>query len=361
MLVWIVFLATGSEIPTRMAGVDWHMHEMVFGYTSAVIAGFLLTAIPNWTGRLPIMGWPTALLSGLWVLGRVALFFSAYLPLYFASVLDSAFLILLGLVIGREIVAGKNWRNLKIVLIVAALAILNVFYHVEAQTSIAYEGYSIRLGVGMIILLISVIGGRIIPSFTRNWLKRQGDVPLPVPFNSFDKYLLIATGAGLVLWAVFPGYIVTRGAASLIGILHLLRLWRWVGWRTSSEPMLLILHVSYVFIPLGFLMIGLGEILPGWRGATSIPHAFTAGAIGSLTLGMMSRVSMGHSGRLTQATRPVTILYVLIVGAGIFRIWAEMDPGSIMLLHLSATLWIASFVGFVLVYFPILTRPRLQK
>ncbi len=361
MLVWILFLSTGNEIPTRMVGVDWHMHEMVFGYGSAVIAGFLLTAIPNWTGRLPIMGWPTALLSGLWVLGRVALFFSAYLPLYLAPVLDSAFLIVLCLVIGREIIAGKNWRNLKIVMIIGALAIINVFFHVEAHNSIAYEGYSIRLGVGMIILLISIVGGRVIPSFTRNWLKRQSDGPLPTPFNTFDKYLLIATGATLILWVAFPGHVITRGATSIVGISHLFRVWRWAGWRTFSEPMLAILHISYVFIPIGFLTIGLGDMLPGWQGETSIPHAFTAGAIGSLTLAMMSRVSLGHSGRPIKATWPVTTLYALILGAAVFRIWAEMDPSSVMLLHLSATLWIASFAGFVAIYIPILTRPKLQK
>ncbi|MCF6302911.1 MAG: NnrS family protein, partial [Devosiaceae bacterium] len=237
MSLWIGFLALGLEIPSRMAGVDWHMHEMVFGYSSAVIAGFLLTAVPNWTGRLPIIGWPTAVLSGLWVLGRVAVFFSEYLPDFGAAMIDSSFLLVLALVIGREVIAGKNWRNLKILIIIGALAGANILFHIEAINGSAYQGLGVRFGVGLIILLITIIGGRVVPSFTRNWLVKQGKTTLPLPRNKVDNLVEFSTAIALVTWIFIPE---TRGLWAgylIVGGLHLVRLCRWVGCETFGEPM----------------------------------------------------------------------------------------------------------------------------
>jgi len=358
MLVWVIFLATGRTIPSDMAGVDWHMHEMLFGYSSAVIAGFLLTAVPNWTGRMPIIGWPTALLSGLWLLGRGVMFFSEYLPNLVAPIIDISFLLVFAAVIAREILAGNNTRNLKVLILVGLLAIANIIFHIEAANGTAFEGYGVRMGIGLIIMLLALIGGRVIPSFSRNWLSRQKPGRLPVPFNSYDKAVLAVTGATLAVWIVLPEHMVTQALSLFSAALHFVRLYRWAGWRTFSEPLVAILHVGYFFVPLGFLMLGLGDILPGFAGAMRIPHAWMAGGVGIITLAMMTRASLGHSGRPLKSTPAITTIYALVIAAVLFRITAEMVPFQTWLLHASATTWILGFALYVVIYFPIFTKPR---
>ncbi len=342
MLIWVVTISTGS-VPG--IDVDWHMHEMVFGYTTAVIAGFLLTAVPNWTGRMPVVGWPVSGLAAVWLAGRIALLF----PWSAGALIDVSFLLILGAVIAREVIAGKNWKNLPVLALVMLLAVANGVFHYEALSGGAYRGYGIRAGVGVIVFLISLIGGRVIPSFTRNWLAKRGEGRLPVPFNRYDKVTLLVSGVFIISWIAAPEFWLLRGLAIVVGVLHLVRLSRWAGDRTFAEPLLTILHVGYLFIPVGYLMIGFGA---------GVPHAWTAGAGGVMTLAIMTRASLGHSGRALTASRGISAIYVMVVLAVVTRILAEFFPGSIGLLHLSATTWILGFAGFVAVYFPLLTRPK---
>lgn len=358
LTIWIYSLISGQSVPSRLPGAEWHMHEMVFGYTTAVIAGFLLTAVPNWTGRLPVVGWPVALLAGLWVAGRIATFFSLYLPVLLASVIDISFLLVLGGIIGQEVVAGKNWRNLKVLVVVLLLALANAMFYVESANGTAFEGYAIRLGVGTIILLIMLIGGRVIPSFTRNWMMRNNVAGVPTPFNRFDMVAMVVGGGAIAFWVLAPENTALRWVLGLAGLLHLIRVARWAGWKTFAEPMVAVLHVAYVFIPVGFIMLALGDILPGWRGPLEIPHAWMVGAIGGMTLAMMTRVSLGHSGRALQSSRAIVATYAAILVAVLFRIASEMVPGADYLLDISAIGWIGGFAGFAIIYFPILARPR---
>ncbi len=361
MLLWVFFLAMGLDIPSRMSGVDWHLHEFVFGYTSAVIGGFLMTAVPNWTGRMPVTGWRVAALAGLWLAGRLALLFSAYLPPLLAPAIDVSFIIVLAAVIGREIIAGKNWRNLKVLIILALLGAANIVFHYESYTGAGFDGYGIRMGVGLIILLIMVVGGRIIPSFTRNWLARRGPGRLPTPFNGFDKLVMGVSAATLLLWVIVPESIAMRPLAALVAALNFARLWRWAGWRTLKEPLVTILHIGYFFIPYGFLTIALGDWLPGWTRAAQIPHAFTAGAIGLVTLAMLTRTSLGHSGRPLRATWAITGIYALVLLAALTRIAGEFWPDVQPFLHASATFWILGFGWFTLYYIPIFFKPRVKS
>lgn len=358
MSLWISFLALGLEIPSRMAGVDWHMHEMVFGYTSAVIAGFLLTAVPNWTGRLPIIGWSAALLSGLWVLGRGAVFFSEFLPQFAAPVVDGSFLLVLALVIGREVIAGKNWRNLKVLINIAALAGANILFHIESLYGAAYQGYGVRLGVGLIILLITIIGGRVVPSFTRNWLAKHNKNTLPLPRNMLDNAVEILTAIALLVWTFVPDAAGLWGGYLLIGALHLFRLWRWVGWHALAEPMVSVLHAGYLFVGVGFFILAYANLSAGAFQSSQIPHAWMAGAIGIMTMAMMTRASLGHSGRPIKASAAITLVYIFIIAATLFRMVAEFYPSDILWLHLSATTWIAGFALYLVVYFPIFTRKK---
>ncbi len=356
--LWISFLALGLEIPSRMAGVDWHMHEMVFGYTSAVIAGFLLTAVPNWTGRLPIIGWPAALLSGLWVLGRGAVFFSEFLPQFAVPVVDGSFLLVLALVIGREVIAGKNWRNLKVLVIIAALAGANILFHIESLYGAAYQGYGVRLGVGLVILLITIIGGRVVPSFTRNWLAKHNKNTLPLPRNMLDNAVETLTAIALLVWTFVPDAAGLWGGYLLIGALHLFRLWRWVGWHALAEPMVSVLHAGYLFVGVGFFMLAYANLSAGAFQSNQIPHAWMAGAIGIMTMAMMTRASLGHSGRPIKASAAITLVYIFIISTTLFRMVAEFYPSDILWLHLSATTWIAGFALYLVVYFPIFTRKK---
>ncbi len=358
MSLWISFLALGLEIPSRMAGVDWHMHEMVFGYTSAVIAGFLLTAVPNWTGRLPIIGWPAALLSGLWVLGRGAVFFSEFLPQFAVPVVDGSFLLVLALVIGREVIAGKNWRNLKVLVIIAALAGANILFHIESLYGAAYQGYGVRLGVGLVILLITIIGGRVVPSFTRNWLAKHNKNTLPLPRNMLDNAVETLTAIALLVWTFVPDAAWLWGGYLLIGALHLFRLWRWVGWHALAEPMVSVLHAGYLFVGVGFFMLAYANLSAGAFQSNQIPHAWMAGAIGIMTMAMMTRASLGHSGRPIKASAAITLVYIFIISTTLFRMVAEFYPSDILWLHLSATTWIAGFALYLVVYFPIFTRKK---
>lgn len=217
--LWIPMLSGVSILPTAFDPVSWHAHAFLFGYLSAVVAGFVLTAVPNWTGRLPIVGWSLGGLFALWVAGRIAVAVSGLLPSLLVAIVDVAFPVTLGLVIAREIVAGKNWRNLIVLAMLAVFTFGNALFHWEAaRGEYAAHGYGLRLGLGAGLMMIGVIGGRIVPSFTRNWLAKRGTGRLPTPpMQRFDKLALVCLMAGLLLWVLVPTHPVTGAALLLVG------------------------------------------------------------------------------------------------------------------------------------------------
>lgn len=354
--LWLAIFAGHVSLPTTFAPRDWHVHEMLFGYVVAVVAGFLLTAVPNWTGRLPIQGAPLGTLFGTWLAGRLATTFSGAIGWELALALDAIFLLLLAAAAAREIVAGRKWSNLKIVAIVALLAVVNIAFHLEAHFRGLAE-YSTRAGVGLVVTLVCVIGGRIVPSFTRNWLARRAPGPLPVPFGRFDVVTMVAHVLAMLAWVVAPSGRVVAGALAVAGLLHLIRLARWAGYRTFSDRLVLILHVAYAFVPVGFFLSALSAldlVVPG-----AGVHAWTGGAIGTMTLAVMSRASLGHTGQALSASFFTQIIYASIVIAAVARICAALDPDrSIPLLTVSGFAWTVAFVGFALAYAPLLCRAR---
>jgi uncharacterized protein involved in response to NO len=241
-------------ILTAFAPRDWHFHEMLYGYVSAVITGFLLTAIPNWTGRLPLQGAPLFTLVATWLAGRAAVSFSAAIGWLAAAIIDVSFLLLVASAAAREIVAGRNWRNLRVVIIVGALALANIGCHLEAHFQ-GLADYSMRFGIAIVVLLLSVIGGRVTPSFTHNWLVRENPGTLPFPFDRFDAAVLIVSVFALGIWISFPDSYAAAAGLLVGAILHAIRLSRWAGMRTWREPLVLILHVGYAFVPLGFALL----------------------------------------------------------------------------------------------------------
>ena len=191
ILAWLPQFYGELALSTSFAPRDWHVHEMLYGYLPAVITGFLLTAVPNWTGRMPLQGGPLLVLVLVWATGRVAVTTSAWIGWEAAAVIDSAFLLLVAAAMAREIVKGRNWRNLKVLIVLGVLVAGNILFHIEAHTLGAAD-YGIRFGIAATMMLIMLVGGRIIPSFTRNWLVRQNPGRLPAPFGRFDLVTMIA-------------------------------------------------------------------------------------------------------------------------------------------------------------------------
>lgn len=361
MSLWIGFLAGLWPLAEGYGALAWHAHEMIFGYGAAVVAGFLLTAVPNWTGRLPVAGPRLLLLFLLWCAARIAFLVTGLTGPLPAVVLDSLFLPCLLLFMAREIVVGRNWRNLKPLVLVGLLAVADIGFHIEALSTGATSASS-RVGVAALIGLIMLIGGRIVPSFTHTWLLRLGSEHLPVSFNRFDLAALVISGMALLLWIVAPEGVTTGALFLIAAIFQFARLWRWAGLHTWREPLVLILHIGYAFIPLGFLLGAICILSPGALAGTAALHAWTVGAIGIMTLAVMTRATRGHTGRALTASTFTVGTYAAIVAASALRIGAGAVPESNgALLELAGAAWIMAFGLFLIEYAPILLKPRLER
>jgi len=356
ILAWLPMFAGELTLSTAFDPIDWHVHEMLYGFLPAVVTGFLLTAIPNWTGRLPIQGAPLFVLVAVWLAGRVAVTFSADIGWLTAAIIDVSFLVLVVGAAAREIVAGNNWRNLRVIAMVTLLLAGNVAFHLEAHFNGSAE-YSARVGIAAIVLLLAVIGGRIVPSFTRNWLARENPGRLPVPFGKFDGAIVLFSAAVLALWIVLPAGRTVASALIAAGALHIVRLARWAGDRTWRDRLVLILHVGYVFVSLGFLLIGAAalDLVPADAGT----HAWMVGAAGTMTLAVMTRASLGHTGNALIASPVTQAIYAAVVIAALARICASLRPEwSEPLLQIAVFGWVVAFFGFAAVYGPLLVRAR---
>lgn len=352
ILLWIPLHAGTFPWRSQLSPLDWHIHEMLYGYVPAIVAGFLLTAIPNWTGRLPVCGAPLAGLALLWLAGRVAMLMTGAIGLVTAAAIDSAFLAVLLAVTLREIVSGKNWRNMRVLVLVLILLAGNVAFHIETiQTGAAT--YGTRIGIAAIILLISLVGGRVVPSFTHNWLVRENPGRLPVSFNRFDVVVIVLSAISFVSWIAAPAATVTGALLILAGLLHVVRLARWAGDRAWRDRLVLVLHIAYAFVPLGFLLTGAAALWPDHAPTSAGIHAWTGGAVGMMTMAVMTRASLGHTGQELAATPATQAIYACLFVAAILRI-AAACTGSIGLLHASGTAWILAFAGFAVVYGPLL-------
>jgi len=329
---------------------------MLYGYVPAVIAGFLLTAIPNWTGRLPICGAPLAALTALWLAGRLAMLLSVQLGILTAALVDIAFLATLAVVAAREVVVGHNWRNLRVLAVLGVLIAGNVVFHAEVYL-FGRADYGVRIGIAAVIVLIMLVGGRIVPSFTHNWLARREKGRMPAPFSRFDIASIAVSVAALAIWIGWPDSTVTGLALLAAAVMQVARLARWAGDRTVADRLVLVLHVGYAFVPVGFALLGASILCPSVIPSTVGIHAWTAGAIGLMTLAVMTRASLGHTGQPLAAGAGTQAIYLLALCAVTLRMIAGFD-GSMMLLELASAAWVAAFGGFVLLYGPTLSRQR---
>lgn len=329
----------------------WHGHEMLFGFTSAAIAGFLLTAVANWTKRPPISGIPLLVLCGLWLLARLTWYLPNPSVLPIAAMLDVGFDCLLLVLFTRELIAADNRRNLKIAAVLFFYTALNVGMYFALFSGISDPAQWLRAAMYLVIFLISIIGGRVIPLFTGNWLRQN--LPAckqPPAFNTVDLAAVVITAVFmLTALAALP---IAGALGILAGLAQLLRLMRWQGWNTAPEPLLWSLHLGYAWLGVGLLLNGVA--LLGAIPASAGIHALTVGAISGLIVAMSSRAALGHTGRALTSHPLLTSAFILINMAALSRVLAALFPGMTVLFVVSALAWIAAFGAYCVRYFPIL-------
>lgn len=356
--LWMHAFVSADAMVGAAPALAWHIHEMLFGFIAAIVAGFLLTAVPNWTGSLPVMGWPLAGLFALWAAGRAAMLLYAELGLA-AAVIDSAFLVVLVGLLGREVITGGNVKNLPVIVLASLFALANIGFHAALALGLDWRPAQ-GVAIGVIAMLIALIGGRIVPSFTRNWMVQQGYRDLPAPMGLYDRASLVALGAALVFWIALPFDWFTGALLLIAGAMHTVRLARWKGWKTGAEPLVLILHAGYAWLPVALVLMGLSMIAPGLVPASAALHALTAGAMGTMTLAVMTRASLGHTGRERTADVWTSVIFALVVLGALVRVFGPivLGPAAFAVFGISAIVWSGAFALFVLRYGPILMMPR---
>ena len=360
LILWIFTFSGDVALPSALDPMIWHRHEMLFGYVGAIIAGFLLTAIPNWTDRPPIAGWPLGGFVGLWVAARIAVLFSAWTGMLAAAMIDVGFYFLLTLFATREVIATKN-RNLPPVVFVFLMGVSNATDHLAAAQLIPDAELGIRGGISVVVMLITLIGGRIIPAFTRNWMTKHGiTLHLSTQPTHFDLAASVMTAVALTGWIAAPTSLLAAGFLVAAGCAQAVRLSRWGGRRSVRDPLVLVLHIGYLWIPIGLLLLGASIF------GTSVPrsaaiHALIAGAMATMTLAVMTRVILGHTGRELVANRMTAMIYVLVTSGAVLRIGASVGVvGYTVGMKVAAGAWGGAFGLFLVAYGPTLFRPRLD-
>jgi uncharacterized protein involved in response to NO len=359
---WVLIVAGVSNPAFLYAPRDWHVHEMLFGFLPAVMAGFLLTAIPNWTGRTPVRGIPLMSLLVLWLTGRLLLAVP-WSTLVVPAIVDGSFLVVLAAIVWWEIAAGGSWGPAPIGVVISLYAGANLLFHVLALRG-APTDVPERMGLALIMLLLTLIGGRVTPNFTREFLVQEHRTSLPASFSRFDALSIVLVVVAAFAWSVQPESTATGGTLVAAGLANLIRLLRWRGWMTWREPLVLILHGGYGWLALSMLALG-GAILGIGLPMANAVHFLTTGAAGAMTLGVMTRASLGHTGRPKHADHVTVLIYVLVNLGAMLRIFVPTPDAPTALTHLilglAAVGWSGAYALFALIYGPFLIRPSLDE
>lgn len=359
VVAWMSYLFGGLPLPVGWSAIHWHGHEMLFGFTTAAIAGFLLTAMCNWTGAAPLQGRALLALVLVWLAGRVVMWTAGWWPGWFTAGVDMLFLPCLAIYVARVLLAHGNKRNLIMVIILGVMTLANAMMHLGFLT-----GGTTWLNLGqvsafnLITLMMIVIGGRIIPLFTINWLRNHGHDPAAVKQSpALDRLAIIVTAllipADLVTSAPWLAGTLALAAAAV----HGLRLAGWSGWKTGREPLLWILHLSYAWIILALLLKGAAAF--NLVAPTAWQHALGVGGMGTLILGIMTRVALGHTGRPLTLPPLGVVIYLAITLGAVARVLAALQSIDYRAgLFIAAFGWTLAFSLFVFIYWPILSQPR---
>lgn len=356
--LWLVIYRGTIQATTLLSPPIWHGHEMVFGFAAAVIAGFLLTAVTNWTGRQTATGPGLAALAALWIAGRVALIVSG-LPAWIAIAIDVAFLPILAIVLAVPLLATGNRRNVVFPVILIVLGTINLGIHLESAGVLTWDpSRGLRIALDLILLMIGVLGGRVIPTFTSNALPQAKVQPCP----KASVLALISLAVLTVADVALDDAMMTGSIALIAGLVNALRMRGWGSFATSRHPILWILHVGYAWLSLGLILRGAAE-LTGHVPLDAGLHALTLGCIGCMIIGMMSRVALGHTGRPIVAATPIVMAYWLLNLAALARVASPLisdDTLRSISLMASGGLWSLTFALFAATYWPILSRQRVD-
>lgn len=356
--LWVA-VVTGHAPAVVWAGpVLWHGHEMVYGFVAAVMSGFLLTAVRNWTGRPTPTGLPLGLLALLWIAGRALMLAADAVPGWLVAAVDVAFLPAVAAALLPPLLRTRNRRNLVFPVVLLALAGANLAMHLQALGVLAGAAQpALRFALDAILVVMVVIGGRVIPSFTANALPGAGVRGA----GAVDRLAVALVVLLLVLRLAEGGGVVTGAAALAAALANAARMLGWRAAATRRTPILWILHAGYAWIVVALVLDGLAALDLGATRAAAV-HALTVGAIGSLTLGMMTRSALGHTGRALRAPPATAVAYGLVNAAALVRVFLPLAaPGWYLdALLVSGLAWSAAFALFVIGYWPVLSRPRLD-
>jgi len=358
---WAGALAWGVPLDISWPATLWHGHEMLFGFIVAAIAGFLLTAVPSWTGARGFAGWPLALLAMLWLLGRLAVATSAFWPPTLVAVLDLAFLPVLTAFVLPPLVRGGN-RNTPLLAVLLALWVTDAaFYWGLSRGDPALARRALLVGIDIVLLLVTVIGGRIVPAFTSSALKQRGD---RTPLHAWrgTTPLAVAAMIAIILVDLFAPESAAAGAVALAAaVIQAIRFAQWRTLHTLRMPIVWVLHLAYLWLPVGLALKALA-LLAGMPFAAFYLHALTIGAAATMIMAVMTRASLGHTGRPLVVSRPIVGAYGLLAAAAVVRVFgaALLPLPYTAVIVLAAALWTAAFVLFLWVYAPMLLRPRVD-
>lgn len=360
--IWVRLFAGAGSASFLYPPRDWHVHEMLFGFLSAVIAGFLLTAIPNWTGRAPLRGIPLLALWLLWLAGRLCLAVPAASPITVAA-LDASFLIVLASLLWRELYAVSARAQMPIAVMITLYAAANLLFHAAALRGLSTD-LPERLVLALIMLLLTVIGGRLTPNLTREFLAQSGTARLPADFSRLDVVALLSVLIAAVIWIAGPDLPAAGWAFIAAGVMNVARLLRWYGWVAHREPLVLILHIGYGWVAISLLVLGSTVLGAGMPQANAL-HTLTTGAVGAMTLAVMTRASLGHTGRAKRAGALTVVIYLLVNVGALLRILVPQSESPTALTHtilqLSAAAWSGAYLLFAVAYGPLLVRRSLDE
>lgn len=358
--IWPVVLAGDVSLPGAFAPIDWHAHELIFGYGGAVVAGFLLTSIANWTGRPPVAGARLGLLLLAWIAGRASVAFVGPSQALMVGALIAGLLFPLGLMVvaAVEILAAGNTRNRIVIGILGLLLAADAGFTLAVwrgwDTAVAQRG-----GLAVLVLLILLIGGRVTPAFTRNWLKRRGIAANVVEFDRLDRAGMLLSAAGLVCWVAWPDALASAPVLLLSGLFGLWRLTRWHGWAARRDALMAVLHLGYLLAVIGFIAAAAHAAWPDRVPMAAVVHLWAVGAVGMMTTAMMTRATLGHTGQALQADRMIVAIYLALLAALAARlgmaIWPQFTPA---LLPATAAIWCAAFLLFLARFGPALSGWR---
>jgi uncharacterized protein involved in response to NO len=361
MGAWLaVYFEPGLWPESAMPAVYWHAHEMLFGFVAAAIGGFLLTAVPNWTGSNPYRGTPLYLLTGAWICGRLAMLPFIPLPAAWRAMADLAFYPLLALTLAPRLVGAGKLRNIMFLVLLAALLTGNLLFHLGAAGVItAGEHIGLAVGADIVTIMIVIVGGRILPAFTRSGLAALR-IPVDISANPWlERFAILSILAMTAADMATPLSRLSGGVTLLAAIAQIFRLSQWQGYRARRIPLLWVLHLGYAWLALGLLLkatwlLFAVDLAQNWI------HALTIGAFSTMILAVMSRASLGHAGRPLVAPKPVVVAYGMLSAAAAVRVFCPviMPAHSGIAIASAGLLWIGTFALFLWVYAPILLSPR---